>query len=346
MGFDIEVDGAGYGKTLRIELTMERLRLKDGHFDIAVGDGSKVEVRECGVSQRILSLRPQFDGEDQRLRPGRRPPLQMLGTGLSSPARRPSSGAASRSGRNWTNPALRHRRSGRPSTSIGISAAPAMRGPKVGVYRLPSSAWTIKSGGTISPTASTPSGMARSTTRFRSVTARLSDRFQKEIEMLGGTLRTSGKKAVRPIQCEGVYPMHLQGDLHEDERSIFWCFTDVLVKTDMNGRILKKTPVANHHGDLCYHDGKVYVAVNLGRFNDPKGNADSWVYVYDAEDLREAARHRVPEVVYGAGGIGRHAGRFVVVGGLPPGIGVRITPTSTTRTSHSCRSIRSRAATP
>ena len=47
VGFDIEVDGAGYGKSLRIELTMERLRLKDGHFDIAVGDGSKVEVRDA-----------------------------------------------------------------------------------------------------------------------------------------------------------------------------------------------------------------------------------------------------------------------------------------------------------
>ena len=47
VGFDIEVDGAGYGKTLRIELTMERLRLKDGHFDIAVGDGSKIEVRDA-----------------------------------------------------------------------------------------------------------------------------------------------------------------------------------------------------------------------------------------------------------------------------------------------------------
>lgn len=47
--------------------------------------------------------------------------------------------------------------------------------------------------------------------------------------------------------------------------------------------LVRKIPVANHHGDLCFHDGKVYVAVNLGKFNDPAGNAGSWVYVYDAD---------------------------------------------------------------
>ena len=38
------------------------------------------------------------------------------------------------------------------------------------------------------------------------------------------------------------------------------------------------------------------------------------------KSLSEVARHKVAEVVYGAGGIGCHAGRFIVVGGLPPGI--------------------------
>jgi hypothetical protein len=122
-----------------------------------------------------------------------------------------------------------------------------------------------------------------------------------------------------PIRCEGVYRMHLQG-ICTDDKSIFWSFTDMLIKTDRRGHILRKVTVANHHGDLCYLDGHVYVAVNLGKFNDPQGNADSWVYVYDAESLSEVARHKIPEVIYGAGGIGCHAGRFIVVGGLPPGI--------------------------
>ena len=102
-----------------------------------------------------------------------------------------------------------------------------------------------------------------------------------------------------------------------DESSIFWSFTTTLVKTDMNGTLLKQVPVANHHGDLCFHQGKLYVAVNLGKFNDPEGNGDSWVYVYDAETLTEIARHETQEVFHGAGGIGIRDGHFFVVGGLP-----------------------------
>lgn len=121
------------------------------------------------------------------------------------------------------------------------------------------------------------------------------------------------------VACEGTYKHHLQG-LCTDEKSIFWSFTTTLVMTDMNGVTRKKIPVANHHGDLCFHDGKLYVAVNLGKFNDPKGNADSWVYVYNADTLQELARHETQEVFHGAGGIGYRDGRFFVVGGLPDAV--------------------------
>ena len=121
------------------------------------------------------------------------------------------------------------------------------------------------------------------------------------------------------VRCEGTYPHHLQG-VCTDEKAIFWSFTTALIKTDMEGTLLKKVPVANHHGDLCFHDGKLYVAVNLGKFNDPEGNADSWVYVYDAETLTELARHETQEVFHGAGGIGYRDGHFFVVGGLPDGV--------------------------
>ncbi|MCM2372926.1 glycerophosphodiester phosphodiesterase [Aporhodopirellula aestuarii] len=121
------------------------------------------------------------------------------------------------------------------------------------------------------------------------------------------------------VVCQGNYSHHLQGFDVGDE-SIYWSFTTTLVKTDRRGKVLKKVPVANHHGDLCCHDGRLYVAVNLGSFNDPKGNADSWVYVYDAESLEEIARHEVQEVKFGAGGIGFRDGHFFVVGGLPDGV--------------------------
>ena len=66
--------------------------------------------------------------------------------------------------------------------------------------------------------------------------------------------------------------------------------------------------------NLCFEDTRLYVAVNLGRFNDPKGNADSWVYVYNSDDLVLLAKHPVEEVFHGAGGIGFSNGHFYVVG--------------------------------
>lgn len=122
------------------------------------------------------------------------------------------------------------------------------------------------------------------------------------------------------VICQGSYPKHLQGICTDGKEAIFWSFTTFLVKTDLNGKVLVKVPVADHHGDLCYHDGKVFVAVNLGEFNQPAGRADSWVYVYDADSLKELKRHVTPEVVHGAGGIAYHDGRFIVVGGLPDGV--------------------------
>ena len=129
---------------------------------------------------------------------------------------------------------------------------------------------------------------------------------------------SSDRHLTESIQCEGTYQHHLQG-VCTDGEAIYWSFTTQLVKTDHNGKLLHKVPVVNHHGDLCFHDGQLYVAVNLGKFNDPEGNADSWVYVYDAQNLTEVAKHPVQEVFHGAGGIGYREDRFFVVGGLPNG---------------------------
>lgn len=121
------------------------------------------------------------------------------------------------------------------------------------------------------------------------------------------------------VRCEGTYAHHLQG-VCIDENAIYWSFTTALAKTDTNGKVLKSIPVPDHHGDMCFFDGKIYVAVNLGKFNDPASNADSWVYVYDADDLKLISKTKLPEVFHGAGGIGVRKGRFYVVGGLPDGV--------------------------
>lgn len=133
-------------------------------------------------------------------------------------------------------------------------------------------------------------------------------------------LASPAGRTVSEVICDGVYERHLQGVCTDGREAIFWSWGNVLVKTDLQGRVLRQAPAAWHHGDLCFHAGKVFVAVNLGKFNQPAGHADSWVYVYDADNLVELARHPVPEVVHGAGGIAHGEGRFAVVGGLPPGV--------------------------
>jgi hypothetical protein len=124
------------------------------------------------------------------------------------------------------------------------------------------------------------------------------------------------------VAYEGDYKNHLQGVCTNGNDAVYWSFTTDLVKTDRQGRVQEKVPVVSHHGDLCFHDGKLFVAVNLGSFNDPKGNADSWVYVYDAESLKFLSKHETQEVFHGAGGIGVRDDRFYVVGGLPDGVEV------------------------
>ncbi|QDU81952.1 hypothetical protein Pla110_37040 [Polystyrenella longa] len=124
------------------------------------------------------------------------------------------------------------------------------------------------------------------------------------------------------VQCEGGYPGHLQGFCLDENEHLFWSFTTKMVKTDLTGKLIKEVPADSHHGDCCYADGKVYVAVNRGKFNDPEGNSDNWVYVYDADSLKEVARHEVQEVFHGAGGMAYHDGRFLIVGGLPTDVPV------------------------
>ncbi|MGC3966655.1 MAG: hypothetical protein QM775_04595 [Pirellulales bacterium] len=139
--------------------------------------------------------------------------------------------------------------------------------------------------------------------------------------LLAYTLHAFAAEIVAPaaaVTCLGRYKQHLQGVCRDDADNLYWCFTSALVKTDAAGSKLKEIPVGDHHGDLCHHAGQIYVAVNFGKFNRPAGEADSWVYIYRADDLSFVAKHAVPELVHGAGGIAERDGRFFIVGGLPP----------------------------
>jgi len=113
------------------------------------------------------------------------------------------------------------------------------------------------------------------------------------------------------------YGGHLQGITTDYDDFIFWSHTTQIVKTDLKGAILRIIDVPTHHGDLAFYRNKLYVAVNLGKFNEEPGLADSWIYIYKADDLSFIRKVPIPEVVHGAGGIAIHNNQAMVVGGLP-----------------------------
>ncbi len=119
------------------------------------------------------------------------------------------------------------------------------------------------------------------------------------------------------IKYERNYDGHLQGMATDFNDFLFWSHTTQLVKTDLKGTVLKVVDVPTHHGDLDYYEGKIYVAVNLGKFNEEPGQEDSWVYVYEPDELKLLQKYPVPELVHGAGGIAIHNKQVMIVGGLP-----------------------------
>ena len=141
-------------------------------------------------------------------------------------------------------------------------------------------------------------------------------KFASAVAMLFVIGSTAVMAADKAFNCEKAYPAHLQGFDCTDEY-IFWSFSNMLVKTDWQGRELAAVPVKYHHGDLCFYNDKIYVAVNYGKFNDSDGKADNYVLVYSAGDLKLLETYPVPEVTHGAGAIARTENGFLVTGGLP-----------------------------
>ena len=114
------------------------------------------------------------------------------------------------------------------------------------------------------------------------------------------------------------YLGHLQGIAH-DGNFFYWSHTVTLVKTDQQGQALIQVEVLpSHHGDLTAVEDELYVAVELGMFNQPAGQSKPWIYLYDSDTLSLKSRKSVPQLVHGCGGIAYHEGRFLLVGGLPP----------------------------
>ena len=85
------------------------------------------------------------------------------------------------------------------------------------------------------------------------------------------------------ITCGGDGPSHLQG-VACDGTYVYWSFTTRLVKTDLAGTLIAAVDVAGHSGDLCVHDGKVYVATDEGMFVR-ESDFKQEVRIYDSSTL-------------------------------------------------------------
>ena len=120
-----------------------------------------------------------------------------------------------------------------------------------------------------------------------------------------------------PVNLAGTYNRHAQG-VASDGTHIYWIMSDCIVKTGVDGKVIKVVSVTYHAGDPCWHNGRLYVPVCVSGFNKwlQERPSKNWVYVFDG-DLNELAKHPVPEMEFGAGAIEFANGSFYLAGGRP-----------------------------
>ena len=121
--------------------------------------------------------------------------------------------------------------------------------------------------------------------------------------------------ATDKIVCPGKHKRHLQGIASCDNK-IYWSYTTKIICTDMSGKFINMVDAPSHQGDLCIADDKVYVAVNLGKFNK-LNKADNYVYVFD-KNLNFIEKIKINEMLCGLGGMEYYNGSFYLVGGGDP----------------------------
>ena len=119
--------------------------------------------------------------------------------------------------------------------------------------------------------------------------------------------------ACERIDCEGIWPYHLQG-VATDGTNVYWTYTTVLVKTDFAGRILATNAVEGlfvHMGDLCCKDGKVYVGMNCGKKHGVRVGDEVWMF--DGRTLELEKIYPTPQTVWDNNGLVWCGNSFYVV---------------------------------
>ncbi|MEA4863467.1 MAG: phospholipid carrier-dependent glycosyltransferase [Victivallaceae bacterium] len=107
------------------------------------------------------------------------------------------------------------------------------------------------------------------------------------------------KAAVEPefIDCDGIYPQHLQGVARGDNDCLFWSFSNCLVKTDSHGKVIKKIDVHDHLGDVTCDGGMVYGTSSVIR-NYEKGAESGKVVAFRQSDLTAVAEYLQSDIGY------------------------------------------------
>lgn len=98
------------------------------------------------------------------------------------------------------------------------------------------------------------------------------------------------------IRLEGEYPGHLQDVwLDREKGRIYWAHTEVLLMTDLNGKVIKRANVGEHHAGIEGRNGRLFVAwTTKASLDGGQAEKDSYVTVaeYDAETLERIALHK------------------------------------------------------
>ena len=136
--------------------------------------------------------------------------------------------------------------------------------------------------------------------------------------MLVSIVSGGSRACAETIVCGETGPKHLQG-VDSDGSSIWWSFTAKLVRTDLTGAVLATAEVQYHSGDLCVHNGEVYVATDHGRFSQSGGRYPQEVRVYDGATLKLKRKYSLDDVCgekYAMSNITYANGRFYLSLGL------------------------------
>jgi len=98
------------------------------------------------------------------------------------------------------------------------------------------------------------------------------------------------------IMLRDTYANHLQDVWYDRPNGvIYWVHTDVLLKTDLRGKILCQTTVGEHHAGIGLKGGRLYIATcTAASLAGGQAAKDSYVTVgeFDATNLSLVAYHK------------------------------------------------------